>query len=204
MITEAPVVPTCRSCSRSPNSRPNDGSIERVASWMWRYIVVRHVGHGYCIEIAKAFWFGSALIRYSKHIHSDLFLCMKNNIFIFQIKQIVSQKMTLFFQKITILSRINQICVFFLFRTRLLYLFCISFVVCHNICMYSGCNFSIYDVINNFWEFIVRFLKMSIQILGSSNLFMSFITLCFQHILTWSGAVHLTQRSGTGAFSIRA
>lgn len=32
MIIEAPVVPTLRSRSRSPNSRPNDGSIERVAN----------------------------------------------------------------------------------------------------------------------------------------------------------------------------
>lgn len=32
IMTAAPVVPTSRSCSKSPNKRPNDGSIERVAS----------------------------------------------------------------------------------------------------------------------------------------------------------------------------
>lgn len=30
MITAAPVVPTSRSANRSPNSRPNDGSMDRV------------------------------------------------------------------------------------------------------------------------------------------------------------------------------
>lgn len=32
IITAAPVVPTPRSFKRSPNNRPKDGSIERVAS----------------------------------------------------------------------------------------------------------------------------------------------------------------------------
>lgn len=32
MITAAPVVPTSRSFNKSPNNKPNDGSIERVAS----------------------------------------------------------------------------------------------------------------------------------------------------------------------------
>lgn len=32
MMMAAPVVPTFKSCKRSPNNKPNDGSIERVAS----------------------------------------------------------------------------------------------------------------------------------------------------------------------------
>lgn len=32
IITAAPVVPTWRSVNRSPNSKPNDGSIDRVAN----------------------------------------------------------------------------------------------------------------------------------------------------------------------------
>jgi hypothetical protein len=33
IMTAAPVVPTSKSCSKSPNKRPNDGSIARVASY---------------------------------------------------------------------------------------------------------------------------------------------------------------------------
>jgi hypothetical protein len=32
IMIAAPVVPTFKSCKRSPNNKPNDGSIERVAS----------------------------------------------------------------------------------------------------------------------------------------------------------------------------
>lgn len=41
MMIAAPVVPTFKSCKRSPKSKPNDGSIERVASCKYENIVYK-------------------------------------------------------------------------------------------------------------------------------------------------------------------
>lgn len=40
IMIAAPVVPTSSSFRRSPNSSPNDGSIERVASWNINYFIL--------------------------------------------------------------------------------------------------------------------------------------------------------------------